>query len=138
MIKTSVVVNRSFEQLQKDTEILNDQFTERKLFDIAETAVNASPVDTGAYVTSFSFNVGGGRPRGKSSENKPKKQDISGKRQEGLANLASDIARAKNLGKITTIELRNAAPHATDVEYGENWSKTSGYFVFAKVRNIHG
>ena len=137
MIKSTVRVNKSIDSLIEETEVTTEQFAERKLFDIAETAINASPVDTGAYVTSFSFNVGGGRPRGKSSENKPKKQDPSSKKQEGLANLASDIERAKNIGKIRTIELRNGAPHATDVEYGENW-KRSGYFVFAKVRKDHG
>ena len=34
-------------------------------------------VDTGAYITSFSYGVGAGRPRGKSSEGRPKGTDQS-------------------------------------------------------------
>jgi hypothetical protein len=34
------------------------------LMRMSRTAVDMSPVDTGSYVTSFSFSTGGGRPRG--------------------------------------------------------------------------
>lgn len=103
-----------------------------KLIAIGQTAVTSSPVDTGAYVTSFSYSVGAGRPRGKSSKGKPRGQNPQAMRQEGLSNLVSDINRIPNLLDSTSITLRNASPHATAVEYKH------GYAVFAKVRNIHG
>lgn len=103
-----------------------------KLISIGQTAVSISPVDTGAYVTSFSYNVGAGRPRGKSSKNKPRGQNPQAMREEGLNNLIKDINRIPNLLDTTAITLRNASPHAAAVEYKH------GYAVFARVRNIHG
>ena len=46
------------------------------LEDIAVYTIDLSTptVDTGAYITSFSYGVGAGRPRGKSSEGRTKKQ----------------------------------------------------------------
>ena len=118
-------------------ETLVEQQVERKLVDIAETAVTLSPVDTGAYVTSFSFNVGAGRPRGKSSKNKPKANEQAA-RNEGLSNLTQDLERIPSLLDTTRIELRNNSPHATAVEYGGKGWITPPYFVFTKLRNIHG
>ena len=93
---------------------LAEQQVERKLVDIAQTAVNLSPVYTGAYVTSFSFSVGAGRPRGKSSKNKPKGNDRA-MRQKGMDNLMEDIAKIPSLLDTTSIVLRNNSPHAVAV-----------------------
>ena len=116
---------------------------EERLKDISEYAVSISPVDTGAYVTSFSIGqagFGGGRSR--TSENKPKKQNPEAMRQEGLSQLYSDIAGlpieqdlADGNAKFT---LRNRAPHANDVENGTNWRRTDGYYVFTKVKRKFG
>jgi hypothetical protein len=72
-MRTELKVMPSLQRKIDDLKALAEQQVERKLVDIAQTAVNLSPVDTGAYVTSFSFSVGAGRPRGKSSKNKPKR-----------------------------------------------------------------
>ena len=110
---------------------------EELLIDIATTTVNLSPVDTGAYVTSHSFTTGAGRPRGKSSKNKPRFQNANAMRDTGLGNLISDIRRA-DLKNTTSITLRNNSPHASAVEDGgANWRR-AGYKVFAQVRNIYG
>ena len=96
------------------------------------------PSDTGAYVTSFSFTAGAGRPRGKSSKGQPRGID---KRQEGYDNLTQDIQRFKSLEELKTVELRNGSPHAIDVEFGSEVSdrwKRSGYFVYTKLRGIYG
>ncbi len=114
-----------------------EEYVSDQLVDIAQTAVNLSPVDTGAYVTSFSYSTGAGRPRGKSSDNKPKDQNPQAMRQEGLSNLMSDINKI-DLKNTTSITLRNASPHAYDVENkGPTWRRP-GYKVFAKIRNIYG
>ena len=140
MADTLIGINASFDKKVKS---LGDQVLvgfKDQLTDIARTAVELSPVDTGAYVTSFSYTVGSGRPRGKSSANKPKQQDKQSKRDEGFNNLMQDIARGDSNGKLggsEEVQLRNRSPHAEDVETGENW-KRQGYFVFAQIRNIYG
>lgn len=132
MIKAKINIGKSLENKRLLLEQTAEEAVRDKLISIAQTATNISPVDTGAYVTSFSYNVGAGRPRGKSSKNKPRGQNPQAKRQEGFNNLVSDINRIPNLLDTTTITLRNGSPHATAVEYKH------GYAVFARVRNIHG
>lgn len=136
-MKASLKINSSF---YKKMEILDEyveEYVSEQLVEIAQTAVNLSPVDTGAYVTSFSYSTGAGRPRGKSSDNKPKDQNPQAMRQEGLSNLISDINKV-DLKNTTSITLRNASPHASDVENsGPTWRRT-GYKVFAQIRDIYG
>jgi len=112
---------------------------QQRLEDIAQLATSVSPVDTGAYVTSFSIvraGQGGGRRR--TSNNKPTGQDPTQKKREALGQLYVDIENL-NIKQMlederTKITLRNRSPHAEDVEYGENWSR-QGYGVFAKIRS---
>jgi hypothetical protein len=136
-MKASLKINSSF---YKKMEILDEyveEYVSDQLVQIAQTAVNLSPVDTGAYVTSFSYSIGAGRPRGKSSDNRPKGQNAQAMRQEGLSNLMKDIGKV-DLKNTTRITLRNASPHAQDVENsGPTWRR-SGYKVFAQIRNIYG
>ena len=74
MIKSSVKIDeaaiaRKIEAAK--TSILEEVKNEFKA--IARDAVRFSPVDTGAFVTSWSFETGkSGRPRGKSSLNRPR------------------------------------------------------------------
>lgn len=132
MLKTTLKINPSLRKKFAALEQTAEDAVRDKLIDIAQTAVSYSPVDTGAYVTSFSYTVGAGRPRGKSSRNKPTNQDAGAMRKVGFGNLVSDINKVPNLLNTTAITLRNGSPHATAVEYKH------GYHVFAKVRNIHG
>ena len=136
-MKSTFTVNSSFHKKIKGLEVEVLGGVKERLEDIARTAVDYSPVDTGAYVTSFSYTIGAGRPRGKSSENLPKGQSLVGKQEEGYGNLMQDISRIKSIEDLDYIQLRNGSPHATDVEYGENWH-SSGYFVFAKLESIYG
>ena len=136
-MKQSIKTNSSFYKKMDILDEYVEEYVSDQLVDIAQTAVNLSPVDTGAYVTSFSYSVGAGRPRGKSSDNRPKKQNPQSMRQEGLSNLMSDINKV-DLKNTTRITLRNSSPHARDVEEGTNWRRTSGYKVFAQIRNIYG
>ena len=136
-MRTELKVMPSLQKKIDCLKALAEQQVERKLVDMAQTAVDLSPVDTGAYVTSFSFSTGAGRPRGKSSKCKPRTNPQAA-RSEGLSNLIKDFERIPSLLDTTSIVLRNNSPHAVAVEYGGRGWKTSPYFVFTKLRNIHG
>ena len=137
-MKSTFAVNASFYNKLKHLDDIAVGGVKDRLEDIARTAVDYSPVETGAYVTSFSYTVGAGRPRGKSSDNLPKGANLQGERDEGYNNLLQDISRIKSIEDLDNIQLRNGSPHAYDVEYGEKWERTEGYFVFAKLENIYG
>lgn len=127
----------SFRKKMEQLDIDIEDGLKNKLMRISRTAVDMSPVDTGSYVTSFSISTGGGRPRGKSSENKPKASIKQAARDLGYDQLVSDINKL-DLSNTTRFNFRNGSPHATDVENGTHWKRTAGYKVFAKIRNIYG
>jgi hypothetical protein len=120
--------------------------TEAKLVAIARDAIEFSKfgsnpassgvgmgggVDTGAYITSFSFITGRGRPRGKSSKGRPRRQDPHKMGDIGFQQLMSDIQRV-DLKNTTSVVLNNGAPHAPYVE------NKHGLLVFSKLRNKYG
>ncbi len=59
---------------------------------VAQFATSRSPVDTGTYVTSFSFTTTSGAGRMRLRDGKPTNQDRDTKQAEGLAQLRADIA----------------------------------------------
>ena len=86
-----------------------------------------SPVDTGAYITSHSFQPTGGRGgRMRTSAGKPKNQSWSEKAAEARANLYSDIDQADVTQERVGI-FRNRSPHAAKVE--------SKYNVYLKAKD---
>ena len=104
---------------------------------IAWDAVSFSPVDTGAFVTSWSFETGkSGRPRGKSSLNRPKAPNKEDMRKKGFQNLLSDIDKIPDLESTKVAVLRNGAPHAEYVDYGD--SKDRGRVIKGKLIRLHG
>lgn len=121
---------------------LAEEKIEERLEDLADYATRISPVDTGAYVTSFSIKRGGqGGGRSRSSENKPRNQNPETKRAEAYGQLVTDI-QALNISDMiengnVRITLRNRSPHARDVEDGSNW-RSSGYHVFSRIRRKFG
>jgi len=99
-----------------------------KLVDIAQFATSRSPVDTGAYVTSFSMKHSYSSGRSRTSNNKPRGQSPEAKRQEGLSQLLVDIETLRPLEN-DLIVLSNGSPHANEVEYKH------GYAVFSQVKD---
>ena len=129
------IVNISLEdKIEKFIEDIVEDDAKDILYSLADDVIFwATPtVDTGAYITSFSFNVGAGRPRGKSSKNKPRRQSPQQKAAEGRENLQRDIDKLPDLINKEVVQLRNEAPHAQVVE------DKHGYKVFAKVRREYG
>ena len=128
------------------TQVASEQLEDRLEF-IANYAVSVSPVDTGAYVESFSIvpaGAGGGRMKRSDVRTASVAQGTAAREDfasTAKSNLYSDISRL-NLEQMledgnARITLRNRSPHARDVEYGENWSR-GGYNVFGKVRRKFG
>lgn len=110
-----VTINQSFYDKIDSIKEMTEEKIKEEARDIANHAVNMSPVKTGAFVTSFSIvprGSGGGRSR--SSHNKPLRDEAE----------AKDDARGQLMGDIESIEmlesggftLRNRAPHANPVE----------------------
>jgi hypothetical protein len=144
-MKAKLKVLPTLQEKIETSKSLAEQKIERELVNIATDAVGLGsiivPVDTGAYVTSFSFSTGAGRPRGKSSKGKPRKQNEITKKNEGLSNLTQDLEKIPSLLNVDTIVLRNNSPHARAVEYGKSegyWPKKEGFFVFTKLENLYG
>lgn len=132
------VNNSAYKKLQSLEEYAGQEL-EDKLYAIANDAVRTTltstsnkgkigAVDSGAYLESFSFALGSGRPRRKVYRGDQKSFNPE---QLALQNLLSDIKRV-DLMSSTRITLRNGSPYARKVEYNY------GYRIFAKLRRKHG
>ena len=133
-MKTNIKVNVN--KLEGDFERLNEEIeqeVEDFLRDIADTTIEFSKpfVDTGTYITSFSYSTGSGRPRGGSSHGKPRNQSPTTKANEGRQLLYQDIDQL-DLTNTTVVTLRNGATHASFVEYKQ------GKLIFEEIGNKYG
>ena len=135
--QTTIKINKSFDDKvlllgQKVEEGVKDE-----LFSIADYAIAISPVDTGAYVESFSMlpaGQGGGRSKVSGARRSSVKNGTASRQQFtdiARSNLYSDVEKF-SLETSDKVTLRNRAPHARDVEDKHGWS------VFTKVRNKFG
>lgn len=94
-----------------------------KLKTIATELSTYAPVDTGAYAESFSV---GPNARSRTSNNRPRNQDIGTYQGIAKATMHSDID-ALDLSANPRVPFRNRAPHAKFIE--------GVYQVFGKVRD---
>ncbi len=102
--------------------------------DIVEYAVDLSPVDTGAYVESFSVVPrGSSNGRSRSSKGKPRNQDEIAVKQAEKARLFSEVDTL-NIYENKGFTINNRSPHADLVETGESWPVSDGRFVFKYTR----
>ncbi|MDG1315607.1 MAG: hypothetical protein P8P29_08815 [Flavobacteriaceae bacterium] len=136
-MKQSVKVNSSLKNKLKSLEDTVENKLDTELRDIAVSAVGWSPVDTGSYVTSFSYSLTQPFLRSVNSEGKPKGQSRGTFVDRGLSDLMSDL-NSIDLMSSSSIILSNGSPHATDVETGSGWRNTNGYLVFGKIRREYG
>ena len=136
-MKQSVKVNTSLKNKLQMLEDTVEQKLDTELRDIAISAVGWSPVDTGSYITSFSYSLAQPFLRSVNSEGKPKGQSRETFADQGLSELMSDL-NSIDLMSSESIILSNGSPHATDVETGEGWRNTKKYLVFGKIRREYG
>ncbi len=139
-VQSTVKVNKTLQQKLDKAKGNIEEAVKDQLEHIANYAVAISPVDTGAYVESFSMipaGQGGGRKKNSETEARRKRRvwENTASREEfaGIArqNLYGDINKF-NLETSDKITLINRSTHARDVE------DAYGYGVFAKVRNKFG
>jgi hypothetical protein len=133
-MKARVKVNKSLDKKLEQLEQTAEERVKDELRDMASfTALKVqsvsgkgSPVDTGAYVTSFSIKNSYSSGRSRTSKGKPRRQNPQAKRQEGLAQMLGDIETLKPLEE-PLIVISNGAPHAKYVEMK--------HAIFAQIRN---
>jgi hypothetical protein len=139
---SNMSIQATFTNLKGRINDLAEEKIEEKLEDLADYTVRISPVDTGAYVNSFSIKRSGqGGGRRKTPDNKDPASDPEAERADSKKELLLDV-KALNISDMleqgdVRFTLRNRSPHAIDVENGANWS-SSGYHVFARIRNKFG
>ena len=136
-MRATVNVDKVMQDLRKEIQERVDEGVKDVLVQVANTAVNLSPVRTGAYVTSFSFAVGEGTRSNSNNDPSAKSVNKASARQDGLSLLLSDINKIKDFSAKKRIALRNNSPHALNVENGEGW-KRDGYKVFGTIRREYG
>lgn len=112
------------------------------LLDMASDATRWSPIYSGAYVQSFSFQSNSTSTRGRRRQSRKEGGGSEADRQQGFSNLVGDINQILSTTSIVdlkTITLRNDAPHAQLVERGAQNMKGPGpnnsWPVFAKLRD---
>ena len=118
--------------LEEEARKLKEEAVTEIMTEVANKAVDISPIDTGAYILSHQITSGGaGRPRGKSSRGR-KRGGGGSAREEARSQLMSDIA-ALNF-ESDNFTIRHGAPHAVYVEYGNQYY--SGHEVYEQLQNI--
>ena len=142
--QSTIKINKSFD----DKFLLLGQTVEGRvkdqLFSMADFAISRSPVDTGAYVESFSMlpvNKGGGRRKSSDARTASVRQGTANREQFteiARDNLYSDINKY-DIATDDKVVIRNRSPHAQDVEEGDGPSwRRPGYKVFTQIRNAYG
>jgi mRNA-degrading endonuclease RelE of RelBE toxin-antitoxin system len=114
---TQVTISPSFQQkMSKLDELIGDAI-EEKLVSLGNYAVSISPVQTGAFVESWSLSPIGTRGhRYENSKSRPLKDNESAK-AAGRSNIAADAETyKKQIVERGGAVLANRAPHAKDVE----------------------
>lgn len=120
MGKTQITINQSF--YKKMEELQNS--TKREVWDKGEEIVSyaaaVSPVQTGAYVESFSVvSRGSGGGRSRTSNNRPILGDKEAKKQSEAERLRAEVRSIDPL-ESEGFTLRNRAPHNKEVEQKHN------------------
>jgi len=93
---------------------------------VASDLAKWSPVDTGAYASSFSVDRSGGRSiRRVSSQGRPRNQDVGSFQTLAYRNMLADIEQIDL--EDSRVIFKNGAPHANSVE--------NKYQVFSRARD---
>lgn len=114
---TQVTLSPRFQQKMEKLEELYGDKIEEKLVNLGRYAVEISPVDTGAFVESWSLRpIGSGGGRSRTSNNKPTK-DYRAAKDDARALIEADAVTYKEqIIERGGAVLTNRAPHAKEVD----------------------
>ncbi len=105
------------------------------LLNLAQDIVDASPVDTGAYVKGHNIQTGVGSAGGQFTgplTSGPKSTNPQGEKDQAMSKLRSQVeALPENL---EIVSINNTVPHAYKVEYG-GWATKGPYAVYSTTLN---
>lgn len=113
------VNSRSLSLKLEEAERAAKEAAKAKVMKVASDAVRASPVDTGAFVESWSIvPKGSGGGRSKSSKGKPRKQNRSAIQEQHIAQeLPKDLAaHGETIISSGGAVVRNRAPHGPHMQ----------------------
>lgn len=153
MAQLTIRGQKAIENLRKQLIQETNKDLEGYFLDIADDAIDWSPVWSGSYVRSFSFKADNSRSRGRRIDGAnwrfPKKIGSEADRESGRDALKSDIKSIfldkSKLPESKSYTLRNDANHAGFVENGVEGGAhppgpkpINGYKIFAKLRSLYG
>lgn len=129
-IQATINISSELDSAGKDLDAQAKEVLQDVMERMARDVTRLSPVQTGAYVTSHSFQTNtSSRGRRKTSAGKPIAPNKDEKREEGYRLLLQDIDTL-DLNGLTKITLRNDSTHAQSVELK--------HIVYSTVRNLYG
>ena len=154
MAQLTIKGQKALDDLQKQlTQATNNQL-EDYFLDIADDAINMSPVWSGAYVKSFSFKADNSSSRGRRIDGAnwrfPKQTGSEADREAGRDALKGDVRAAfadkSKLPEEKSYTIRNDANHARFVEDGiegptgpkGNETPLNGYRIFGRLKSRYG
>lgn len=153
MAQVTVKGLKALENMQDQAKNIVSDELEDYFVEMANDAINMSPVWSGAYVKSFSFKANNSSSRGRRVDGAnwrfPKKTGSQADKSEGRNLLLGDV-RAAFADKDGVLEnssytLRNDANHARFVENGtlgnagpKGPNANGGYRIFARLRSKYG
>lgn len=140
--------NALAEAIENELEEKVNQEAEDLFMNVANDAVNWSPIYSGAYVKSFSFKTNNTSSRGRGIDGRnfrfKEPTGTATDREIGRRQLTADIAgimAQNNPVETSSYTIRNDAGHAPYVENGGNSigpKPANGYKIFARLRSKYG
>ena len=133
MAQVTIKGLKALENMQDQAKEIASNELEDYFVEMANDAINMSPVWSGAYVKSFSFKANNSSSRGRRINGAnwrfPEKTGSQADKAEGRALLIGDV-KAAFADKDGVLEnksytLRNDSNHAVFVEHGTSWSRGS-------------
>jgi mRNA-degrading endonuclease RelE of RelBE toxin-antitoxin system len=114
---TQVTISPRFQQKMDKLQELYGNKIEEKLVNLGRYAVEISPVDTGAFVESWSLRpIGSGGGRSRTSRNKPSKDPVAAKEDAKRLIEGDAVTYREQIIDRGGAVLTNRAPHAKEVE----------------------
>ena len=114
---TQVTISPRFQQKMEKLEELYGDKIEEKLVNLGRYAVEISPVDTGAFVESWSLRpIGSGGGRSRTSDNKPSKDPVAAKEDARRLIEGDAVTYREQIIDRGGAVLANRAPHAKEVD----------------------